>query len=201
MERLGIYGGTFNPPHIGHANALCAFARCPEISRILVIPDYLPPHKEMANEIAPSERLEMSRLAFCDIPKVEVSDMELRREGRSYTVDTLRALAKEDRELALLVGTDMFMTLDGWYCAEDIFSMSHIYCVRRECDTDLTVKIAERAEQYRVRFGARIHFLDVNAIEVSSSDLRARLDDDPITAAPLLNERVMDYIMTRGLYR
>ncbi len=201
MERLGIYGGTFNPPHVGHANALCAFARCHEISRILVIPDYLPPHKEMASEISPSDRLEMTRLAFSDIPKVEVSDMELQREGRSYTVDTLGALAREERELALLVGTDMFMTLDSWYRAEEIFSLSHIYCVRRECDTDLTVKIAEQAEQYRIRFGARIHFLDVNAIEVSSSDLRARLDSDPITAAPLLNERVMDYIVARGLYR
>lgn len=201
MERIGIYGGTFNPPHIGHENALRAFAAREEICRILVIPDYLPPHKTMDVDVCAKDRFEMTRLAFLDIEKATVSDMELCREGRSYTVDTLTALTAKDRELALLVGTDMFMTLDSWYRADEIFRLSVIYCVRREQDADLTHRIADRAEQYRARYGARIHFLDVDAVEISSSDLRALLLEDAQSAAPFLNDRVVSYIKERGLYQ
>ena len=201
MERVGIYGGTFNPPHVGHKNALRAFALCEEIDRILVIPDYLPPHKEMSADVSARDRLEMARLAFFDVPKAEISDMELCREGRSYTVDTLRSLVKEDRELALLVGTDMFLTLDRWFCFEEIFRLATIYCVRRECDGDVTEQIQSKAQEYRDRYGARISFVPADAVEVSSTDLRSWLASQSDAVDDLLDPRVYEYIRERGLYR
>ena len=127
--------------------------------------------------------------------------MELCREGRSYTVDTLRALVAPDRELFLLVGTDMFLTLDSWYCADEIFRLATVCSIRRESDADATNRVRIKAEEYRSRYGARIRFLDADVIEISSSELRWRLLSDPAAAASMLDPRVLSYIQERGLYR
>ena len=98
--RIAIYGGSFNgsfnPPHIGHAEAARAASKALEPDKFLIIPTNTPPHKELeANSPSPEQRLEFCRLAFGDIPGVEVSDMELRREGKSYTADTVDALLEQ----------------------------------------------------------------------------------------------------------
>ena len=96
MERIGIYGGTFNPPHLGHIQAAKAAVQALDLTRLLLIPDNIAPHKELPpGSPAPEQRLEMLRLATQDAPELEVSDLELRREGVSYTFETVLALSEQ----------------------------------------------------------------------------------------------------------
>ena len=116
MSRVGIMGGTFNPPHNGHVHAARQAMAAMQFDRLLLIPDNVPPHKTMPHGSADGEqRLEMTRLMAREIPGAEACDMELRRGGRSYTADTLRALqrALPEAELFLIIGTDMLLTLDN----------------------------------------------------------------------------------------
>ena len=116
--KICIYGGSFNPPHLGHTAALRAVRAAIEPDVTLVIPDRIPPHKELIpGSPEPSERLLMTMLAFSSEPGVEVSDMELHRSGKSYTVDTVRELrdCNPDAELYLVVGTDMLTTFEQWH--------------------------------------------------------------------------------------
>ena len=121
MEKLGLYGGTFAPPHYGHIHAVKTFLEEVSLDRVLIMPTYQPPHKAKAAGDTPEVRLEMCRAAFGDIPGAEVSDYEIRKADVSYTVQTLEHLAAPDREIYLLCGTDMFLTLDRWYRAAEIF--------------------------------------------------------------------------------
>ena len=116
--KICIYGGSFNPPHLGHTAALRAVRAAirPDLTR--VIPDRIPPHKELtAGSPEPAERLLMTMMAFADEPGVEVSDMELHRSGKSYTADTVRELSacNPDAELYLVIGTDMLTTFEQWH--------------------------------------------------------------------------------------
>jgi nicotinate-nucleotide adenylyltransferase len=116
MERIGIYGGTYNPPHIGHLRAAEYAIDALKLDRLLLIPTGVSPHKEMAAGATSADRLELLRLSAAGIEKAEVSDIEIRREGRSYTVDTLRQIRTEhpDSRLFLLMGTDMFTSFLTW---------------------------------------------------------------------------------------
>ena len=105
--KIGVYGGSFNPPHLGHVRAAQACKRALGLERVLVIPASIPPHKQMASGSATAmERLKLTQLAFSQLPGFEVLDMELRREGKSYTVDTIRALKEQYKqgEMYLMMG-------------------------------------------------------------------------------------------------
>ena len=126
--RIGIYGGTFNPIHRGHLTAARADAL--GLDRLLLIPASVPPHKALPQGSADAaDRLEMAALACAQLgPVAQALDIELHRTGPSYTVDTLRQLRMEhpEDELWLLMGTDMFLSLERWYHASDILSLAHI---------------------------------------------------------------------------
>ena len=130
--KIGVYGGTFNPPHLGHITAARAVFDLLQLDRLLLIPAGLPPHKEMpAGSPTPQQRLEMTRLAGEQTglsSKVQILDMELVRTGKSYTSDTLAALKQmyPDDELWLLMGTDMFLTLQAWHAPEEILRLAGI---------------------------------------------------------------------------
>jgi nicotinate-nucleotide adenylyltransferase len=130
-KRIGIYGGTFSPPHLGHRRAVEAFALAEQLDEIYVIPTFTPPHKQLQGDATPQQRMEMCRLAFAGLP-VAVSDLEIRRGGKSYTVLTLEELKAPDNTLVLLCGTDMFLTIDSWYQAARIFELAEIVYVQRE---------------------------------------------------------------------
>ena len=115
--KIGIYGGTYNPPHTGHMQAALEAVRLLKLDKLLLIPDRIAPHKEIpSGSPAPEQRLQMLRIAAADCPQMEVSDIELQREGPSYsylTVEQLRA-QYPDAELILLMGTDMFLSFHTW---------------------------------------------------------------------------------------
>lgn len=197
-ELIGIYGGSFSPPHRGHISAVKGFSKAIKPDKLLIIPTYEPPHKVLADGVSALDRLAMCRLAFSDIPRVEVSDIEIVREGKSYTSDTLRALAAPNRELAFLIGTDMMLTLDAWHEPEVIFSLADLYCVRRESDADMTLAIARKNAIYNEKFGKTVRVLDTPIQEVSSTEIRESLSRGE--TPEYLTPSVLTYIRERGLY-
>ena len=102
MEKIGLYGGTFGPPHLGHVYAAKTFLREVAPDRLLIMPAGIPPHKEKAAGDTPELRLAMCRAAFGDLPHTEISDYEIRKPGKSYTVETLEHLAAPGREITML---------------------------------------------------------------------------------------------------
>ena len=141
--KIGIYGGTFNPPHLGHLTAARAVFEMLGLDRLLLIPAGMPPHKAMpTGSPTAAQRLEMTRLAAEQLGlgnRVQTLDMELNREGKSYTADTLELLKQQypEDELWLLMGTDMFLTLQVWRQPEKILALAGIAAFgRTEADTE-----------------------------------------------------------------
>lgn len=155
MTRIGIYGGSFSPPHNGHIKAAEAFLEQMWLDFLFVIPAAIPPHKAPP-DVSAEDRLNMTRLAFSGMEGVYVSDMELLRRGPSYTVDTLRELYGEDKRLFLLLGTDMVLTLDEWKDPEEIFKLSYPVYARREKDKILDEKILAKLALYKEKYGKMV---------------------------------------------
>lgn len=203
--KIGIYGGTFNPPHLGHIAAARAVFELLGLDLLLLIPAGLPPHKSMpAGSPTPRQRLEMTRLAGEQLglgSKVRTLDAELRREGRSFTSDTLAQLKAQypDDELWLLMGTDMFLTLQTWHAPEEILSLAGVAAFgRTEEDTEELFAV-QREYLYRTYPQARIFTLTIpGVVNVSSTELRERLAKGE--GAGLLAPAVYGYILREGLY-
>ena len=200
QETFAIYGGTFSPPHLGHVHAAEAFYNAIAPDRLLIIPSAIPPHKAPVLGAQIEDRLAMCRIAFSHIPQAEISEIEIFRSGKSYTVDTLRALEAENRRIVMLVGTDMFLTLDSWYCAEEIFARAEIALIRRESNLETLSSIQEKLEVYRRDYGAIVHFVDILPFEISSTELRGRIAKGESVSGLLPND-VEAYIKKCHLYQ
>lgn len=174
--KIGIYGGTFDPPHLGHMESARAAMAVLELDKLLFLPAKLPPHKDLsANSATAEQRREMTALMADGLgPKAGVCDLEYVREGKSYTADTLRQLRgiyPED-ELWLLMGSDMFLTLQNWREPETILSLAGVAAFARTDSGGEMLKI--QGDYLQKTFGARILILELPAIKaVSSTQLRA----------------------------
>ena len=199
MTRIGIYGGTFSPPHNGHIAAARAFMEQMWLDILYVIPTAVPPHKEMETPVSGEDRLEMCRRAFSGMEGVYVSDMEIRRGGRSYTVDTLRELTGEDRRLFLLCGTDMMLTLDRWRAADEIFKLSYPVYIRRDNDRTLDDVIIQKIAEYNEKYGKVMRKIVTEPLELSSESIRARLANN-VSISDLVPPAVEKYIRDKHLY-
>ena len=198
MERIGIYGGTYSPPHIGHMKAAEYAIEALKLDRLLLIPTGVSPHKAMSAGATSADRLEMLRLSAAGMEKAQVSDIEIRRQGSSYTVDTLRAIREENpgAELVLLMGTDMFVSFLSWREPESILALATLAVFCR----------GERGEQERIEaqkakleaLGARVELVRNPVNAISSTDLRRMLVFG--CADPFLMPGVGDYIREKGLY-
>ena len=199
MKRVGIYGGTFSPPHIGHIAAARAFAGQMELDELLIIPAAIPPHKQVDDPVDAELRLSMCELAFGDIKGARVSNMEITRGGKSYTVLTLRELESEGTELFLLCGTDMILTLDEWFAPDEIFARCTPVGIRRECEAEKSEAIEKKLRLYRERFGKDIPFVESKTVVISSSELRARLKSGEDHGG-FLSDAVYEFIKNHQLY-
>ncbi len=197
--RVGIYGGTFSPPHKGHLAAAKAFMEQMWLDILYVIPTAQPPHKEADGLATAAQRLEMCRLTFEGVDGVIVSDMEIRRGGRSYTVDTLRELTREGDRLFLLCGTDMLLTLSQWREADEIFRLCYPVYIRREADPSLDALIVKRIAEYQATYGKVARRIVSEPIELSSSDIREAIREGrPIN--DMVVGSVEKYIQDNFLY-
>ncbi len=198
VARLGILGGTFNPPHEGHVRcALQALAQL-NLDRVLLMPVRVPPHKEAEDDPGIEHRLAMCRLAVGDDERLGVSELELRRPGPSYTVDTLRALHEDEpaRELAFILGADMARTLPQWREPTEILSLARLAVAER----DGTAREEIRQALAELRGEDRVDFLDLPAIDVSSSALRERVAAGQ-SIDGLVPDAVAAYIAEHCLYQ
>ena len=197
--RIGIYGGSFSPVHNGHVAAAKAFMEQMWLDVLYIMPVGIPPHKQIDAADDPAHRFRMCELAFRGMRNVIVSDIEITREGRSYTVDTLRALAGEDRRLFLLCGTDMMLTLDRWRSPEEIFKLSYPVYIRRDNDRTLDDVIIQKIAEYNEKYGKVMRKIVTEPIELSSESIRARLANG-VSISDLVPAAVEKYIIDKHLY-
>ena len=192
-----IFGGTFNPIHNGHLNVVNAVKNSIKPERFILMPTSVPPHKVSCDLADDNHRLEMCRLAINGIDGVAVSDYEMKKEGRSYTVHTLEHFHElyPDDELYFVMGTDMLKTLPSWYNSARIMELATILGISREENDDR--EVAEYAEKIR-EAGGRCIILTCEPVEVSSTDIREGIDTEFVK--PLLPKSVYDYIKANNLY-
>ena len=203
--RIGVYGGTFNPPHLGHIAAARAVFETLKLDRLLLIPDRQPPHKPLPEgSPLPEQRLELTRLSGEQLglgDRVETLDLELHRSGPSYTADTLRAVHERypDDELWLLMGTDMFLTLHTWHEPEQILALAGIAAFSRSQEDTEELFSRQRERLYRTYPSARIFTLSVpGMVEISSTQLRELLAEG--SGGQFLAPAVYGAVLRDGLY-
>ena len=198
--KIGIYGGSFDPPHIGHINACRAFFKAYNFDKLFVIPVFVPPHKTLKSKVTTDQRLHMSRLAFESISQnVEISDLEIKRQGKSYTAETIRFFKENySADIYFLCGTDMLLTLDSWYKPEYIFENATIVYMRRENNPEITRQISDKISLYKQKYGAKINCLKSQIIEVSSTIVRNTIKKD--TVKRYLPSVLYKYIIENDLY-
>ena len=200
MGKIGVFGGTFNPPHKGHILAACEAQKALGLDRVLFIPDAAPPHKNMPPDSPEGQtRLEMVRAAVRDLPWAEVSDIEITRSGSSYTADTLSLLKERYPEdtLYLLTGTDMFLSLHTWYHPEIICKHAVIVAMQRDGSSGRTEFEAQK-KRLKADFGAKVKIVENRFVEVSSTHVRRLLVLGGAEA--YVSPGVMEIIHNKGLY-
>ena len=174
--KTAIYGGSFNPPHLGHVKAAAAVREKLEPDRFLIIPTNIPPHKELAQgSPSPEQRMELCRLAFRDIPGVELSDLEIKREGRSYSADTVSILRQKypEDELYLVIGSDMFLSFCQWYKFQYLLDNCVLTVLSREEDD--RQELERFKTELEEKYGAKVLLLSHEPLPMSSEDIRDRL--------------------------
>ena len=197
--RILIYGGSFNPPHLGHIRSVQTAVKALAPEKTLLIPAAIPPHKRLAQgSPEPEHRLAMTALAAEVIPGCEASDMELHREGPSYTSDTLRQMHDQypEAELIFLMGTDMLLSIETWHEPEVIMALASLAVFARE--TGREGQISAQAAHLRERYGAAVYVLDGEPVTVSSTEIRELLPKRQ--GREYLTDSVYSYIIRHRLY-
>jgi nicotinate-nucleotide adenylyltransferase len=199
-QRIGILGGTFDPPHFGHLWLATLAADTLGLGRVLLMPAARPPHKRVGTISNAADRVMMTRLAIAGDPLLDLSLIEMERPGPSYTVDSLielRASLEGDADLVLIMAADSFADIDSWREPAQLLELAE-WAVGPRPGTPMP----DRA-QLRARFGAsegRIHLLDGPSLDVSSSEIRRRVAAGR-SIRYLVPRAVEELIADRGLYR
>ena len=202
MARIGIFGGSFNPPHLGHLLAAREQKRLLRLDQVILVPALIPPHKQLAEGSPdPAFRMAMTEALVQGDPDLSVSDIELKRNGPSYTADTLAAFAAQmpNDELFLLMGTDMFLSFHTWSRPEVICRYATIcLAVRERTSKKDEAEINAQSKLLRERFGARVERVRNEYVEMSSTLIRRMLQFD--CAEDYLTPEVLAIIKKNGLY-
>ena len=195
---LGILGGTFDPIHIGHLRMAEHVFNSMELEKIIFIPAYVPPHK-LGQDFAPAQdRYAMMELAVAANPHFTVSDMELKRTGVSYTIDTIRQLHAqyEDRELNFIIGADSVAQLHTWHNIEEMLELTRFVAVWRPGYEGAMEEMVQHLGQ---RARERVLLLDTPVYDISSTEIRTRIRQGA-SLAGLVPQAVEKYIYEHGLY-
>ncbi|MBU0469392.1 MAG: nicotinate-nucleotide adenylyltransferase [Candidatus Omnitrophica bacterium] len=189
MKRIGILGGTFNPVHIGHLAIAQRARENLDLEKVFFVPSNLPPHKSSKNVLPPAQRYRMVQMAIEGNPYFDISDFEIKREGRSYSIDTVEHFYKlylEKAKLYFIIGEDSFSTLDTWKHIEDIVKLADFVVVNRP---------GFNVEDSKIK----VKTIDMPGLDISSSGVRKCLRLGK-TVKYLLPEKVLKYIKRKKLY-
>ncbi len=195
MGITAIFGGTFNPIHIGHFEMLDALEKCENIEKILILPDKVPPHKVCDFMASDEDRIKMCEIAVKKFSKAELCLLEFKREGKSYSFDTVTFLKEmyPNKKFAFVCGGDMLITLDKWYRADELLKMVPFIAFRR---LDIDDTVFDEKCQYLRSLGADITIFDERITNVSSTEIRA----DISKAKHLLDSDVYEFVVEKGIY-
>lgn len=211
MGRVAVFGGSFNPIHFGHLLLADEILEQLGLDRVLFVPAASPPHKPAAALAPAAHRFEMVKLGVAANPRFEVSDLELRRPGPSYTVDTLETLAARGDELFLIVGSETFLDLLSWRAPKRIAALARLVVVPRagsafDPESAAAQKVLREigadgfaGPEAATVPGRRVLLTHVTSLPISSSELRRRAREGR-SLAYRLPQAVIDYIRARGLY-
>ena len=211
---VGIFGGTFDPIHYGHLRLAEELADRLALGEVRIIPARVPPHRSTPR-VTSAHRLEMVQLACAGNPRFRVDDRECRREGASYTVDTLLELRAElgtQTALVLLMGVDAYLALTTWSRWERLFELAHVVIAHRpgfKLDTgELPAALAEQTSarllrdppELQARAAGGVLAVDIPPLDISGTAIRAALREGR-SARYLLPDSVLDYIGRNHLYK
>lgn len=200
MSKIGILGGTFNPIHNGHILLGEYCKNHLKLDKLMLIPTYTPPHKSSDDLADESHRINMCKLAAEKYEHYEVSDIEIKRKGKSYTFETLISLKEiyPEDTFYLIMGADMFLTLDKWKNPESIFKNATIVAVpRNESDKE---DLNNYYKSVINKLGAQAIILDNPVMQVSSTYIRDNIDNYSLIKS-LIDSNVYEYIVKNNLYR
>jgi nicotinate-nucleotide adenylyltransferase len=216
--RIGIFGGTFNPIHVGHLHAAEQVAEALGLERVIFVPSAQPPHKRASegDPIAPAEnRLAWVRAAISGNPRFEVDSLELERGGPSYSVETLRTIGERAGPglPVFAIGHDAFVEMGSWREPEQLFTLAHFAVIARppvasgtladwlpKCVRDDVELAADALSGQHRRAETWVRLLEIRALDISASDVRARLREGR-SVRYLLPEAVLDAVTRSGVYR
>ncbi len=196
---IAVYGGSFNPPHLGHREAVLTALERLDPDLLMIMPDHAPPHKQMeAGSPSPAERLALCRLTFGDLEKTDISTLEIERMGKSYTYDTVLELEEQypGSKLTLVLGTDMLLSFEEWYHFEYLMEHCRLAVLAREEENEAALE--ETAERFRSSYGAEILILRHEPLPMSSTEIREMLRRR--TGAEYLHPDAYAYVIRRRLY-
>ncbi len=191
MANIAIFGGTFNPFHIGHYQILSSICDLNFIDKVFVMPDKVPPHKVFDDVVDDKHRQNMCHIACEDFSKAELSLIEFERDGKSYTVDTVKLLKDKypDDKFYIVIGGDMLSSLDTWYNWQELIKLTSFIAFNRVGTLDF-----EKSYNRLCDLGADIKIVDSEIINVSSTELRQNISKD------LLPDKIYNYIVQKGIY-
>jgi nicotinate-nucleotide adenylyltransferase len=213
-SRIGLFGGAFNPIHFGHLRAAMEIQEAFSLNRVLFIPTAVPPHKETRDLLPFSHRLKMIRLAIAGHPFLKVSDVEKKREGKSYSIQTVRFFKKtldSKTELFFIIGIDAFLEIETWRAYRNLFQLCHFVVMDRPGYRRDRIKefIFQKISSDMIYFPGENRFLlpsgfsifqfPITLMDISSTRIR-RLRQSNQTISYLLPEKVEDYILERNYY-
>ncbi|MCM1363492.1 MAG: nicotinate (nicotinamide) nucleotide adenylyltransferase [Faecalibacterium sp.] len=202
MSRIGIFGGTFNPPHKAHVYLAKQIKETAALDKIIVIPTFVPPHKQTHELQSGSDRLKMCRRTFTD-SFFEVSAIELLRQGKSYTIDTLEEMKKRypNDEFFLIIGSDMLLSFHKWYRYRDIISLCTLCVASREDSAgyETLCSYARDVLQLDVSNGDII-ISTLPPLEMSSTSIRQKIKNGEDMGG-FLTDGVIEFIKEKGFYK
>ena len=219
--RIGLFGGTYNPIHLGHLRAAVEVKEGFSLDEIYLIPCALPPHKKSGHVAGAKERYEMARIATSNTPGFSASDVELKRSGPSYTIDTVlyfKSALQEDTKLYFILGFDAFLEIDTWKSYMDLFPLIPFIILTRpyaeRIDPDLRQQKIEEFIKSRISAGYKydssqsvfthlemepVYLFDVTPLKISSSAIRSLIKRGR-SIQYLVPDEAIDFIKTNGLY-
>lgn len=202
--RIGLFGGTFDPPHLGHIELAKEFYFASNVDLLIIMPSFIPPHKDKSKTNA-EVRLEMARLAFSRLGELGinyyVSDYEISKKDTSYTINTVNYLLEKynTSEISLCIGSDMLLSFEKWKASKELMEKCHIYSKARMQGEYL--KLCSFSEHLKNKYGAKIHIINESVFEISSTSLRNAVFEESKDADSLLiSKEILDYIKKNKIY-